>query len=170
MSTDDKYLDIPASRRENFVYRIIKTRHLFDLLSTSENVLVRPKLWDDPFENFILLSHFIRKGEPVIIGHRDHFYGQCWTFQRASDAMWRIYSPDSKAVRIRSTIRRLAESLTTWRGHWAGQEAFIGRVRYLKSQDLVAFGRSVLQGRESAHPQKSRPDSFGETSSVQTRA
>jgi hypothetical protein len=62
--------------------------------------------------------------------------------------MWRIYSPASNAVRIRSSIRRLVESLNGWRGPWAIQEAFIGRVRYLKSQDLLAFGRSVLQGDE----------------------
>jgi hypothetical protein len=148
MTAANNYLDIPASQGDDFVYRIIKTCRLFDLLSASKNVLVRPKLWDDPFENFILSSHFIRNGERVTIGHRDHFYGQCGTFQRASDAMWRIYSPDSRAIRIRSTIRRLAESLSTWRGHRAGQEAFIGRVRYLKSQDLLAFGRSLLQGHE----------------------
>ncbi|HEY1205715.1 MAG: DUF2971 domain-containing protein [Bryobacteraceae bacterium] len=148
MSTDNNYLDIPAAGRDGFIYRIIKTCYLFKLLSTGKNVLVRPKLWDDPFENFILHSHFISNGEPVIIDARDHFYGQCWTFERASDAIWRIYSPNSKAVRIRSTIRRLAESLSSWRGNWAVQEAFIGRVRYLKSQDLVAFGNSVLRGHE----------------------
>jgi hypothetical protein len=154
MITDSNYLDIPTAGRDAFIYRIIKTRYLLKLLSAGKNVLVKPKLWDDPFENFILQSHFIWKGEPVIIAARDYFYGQCWTLQRASDAIWRIYSPNSTAVRIRSTIRRLAESLSSWRGNWAAQEPFIGRVRYLKSQDLVAFGSSVLRGNEGPLTQR----------------
>lgn len=148
MVDDETYLGLTATRRDDYVYRIDKTRHLFDLLSTGENVLVRPKLWADPFENFILRSHFIRNGEPIIIGPRDHFYGQCWTFQQASDAMWRIYSPDSGAVRLRSTIRKLVESLRSWRDHWADQEVFMGKVQYLKNRDLIDFGRSMLMGRQ----------------------
>jgi hypothetical protein len=146
MNADSNYLGIPASRRNAFIYRIIKSSYLLDLLSRSENFLVKPKKWDDPFENFILRSHLIRRGQQVSIGHRDHFYGQCWTFQAASDAMWRIYSNSNEpGVRIRSTIRRLVGSLSSWRGSWSAQEAFIGKVRYLKSKDLLAFGRSVLQ-------------------------
>jgi hypothetical protein len=146
VSVNSNYLDVPVSRVDGFVYRVIKTCRLFDLLSGRENVLVKPKLWDDPFENFILRSHYIRKGEPVIIGHRDHFFGQCWTLQTASDAMWRIYSPDSRGLRIRTTIRKLAESLSVWRAHWAGQEVFVGKVRYLKREELLAFGKSILRG------------------------
>lgn len=147
MGTDDNYLDIPSSKRDGYVYRIIKTTRLFEFLKKGENVLVKPELWDDPFENFVLKSHFIRDGEPVAIGPRDHSYGQCWTLQQASDAMWRIYSPRSNAVRIRTSVRKLAEGMRKWRGSWAAQESFVGKVRYLKDADLVAFGRSVLQGK-----------------------
>src|SRR5438128_1264669 len=83
----NNYLGIPAWQRDAFVYRIVKTERLFRFLRTGENVLVKPALWEDPFENFILKSHFIRKGEPVVIGHRDYFCGQCWTLQGASDAV-----------------------------------------------------------------------------------
>jgi hypothetical protein len=40
----------------------------------------------------------------------------------------------------------LAESLRNWRGEWSAQEAYVGKVRYLKNEDLLAFGRSMLQG------------------------
>lgn len=148
MGTDDNYLDIPTSKRDTYVYRIIKTTHLFEFLKKGENVLVKPELWDDPFENFILKSHFIRDGEPVAIGPRDQFYGQCWTLQQASDAMWRIYSPRFNAVRIRTSVRKLAVGMRKWRGSWAAKESFVGKVRYLKDAELVAFGRSVLQGKQ----------------------
>jgi hypothetical protein len=64
----NNYLDIPAFQRDAFVYRIVKTERLFRFLRTGKNVLVKPELWDDPFENFILKSHFIRQGEPVMFG------------------------------------------------------------------------------------------------------
>jgi hypothetical protein len=144
LSTGANYLHIPARQYGRRVYRVVKKERFLSLLATRKNVLVKPELWDDPFENFILKSHFVQNGELVTINHRDHYYGQCWTLQQASDAMWRIYSPDSTGIRIRSTIRKLAESLADWRGEWAAQEVYVGKVRYLNTTRLLAFGRSVL--------------------------
>lgn len=92
-------------------------------------MLVRPSKWEDPFENFILRA--------------DSVYGQCWTLQRSSDAMWRIYSPKVDAVRIRSTARRLLESLNQIRGSSGHREAFIGRVRYLNNQRLMSYAKKI---------------------------
>ena len=36
------------------IYRIMKPEHVYSLFMTRQNVLVSPRLWDDPFENFIL--------------------------------------------------------------------------------------------------------------------
>ena len=75
-------------------------KRLLELFQTRHNVLVAPEKWDDPFENFILKSDRVsRRG----------WYGQCWTWQRASDAMWRIYSGDKNGVRMRSTPAKLLE-------------------------------------------------------------
>jgi len=81
------YLDVRPADRRRFIYRIIPTFRLIELLKMKENVLSKPKKWDDPFENFILRSHLIREGTRVSIGLRDCFYGQCWTLQSVSDAM-----------------------------------------------------------------------------------
>lgn len=99
--------------------------------------MVKPNKWQDPFENFILRA--------------DRVYGQCWTLQTASDAMWRIYSPNAEAVRIRSTVRRLLESLNSDRGSTANTEAFIGRVRYLNNQKLMAYAKTI-HGKTYRHP------------------
>jgi len=123
------YINILASERDSFIYRIISLRQLFDLFAGEANVLVKPSKWQDPFENFILRA--------------DRVYGQCWTLQAASDAMWRIYSPNADAVRIRSTVRRLLESLNEDRGSTAHTEAFIGRVRYLDSQKLMSYAKTI---------------------------
>lgn len=111
---DANYLYLLGPMRDKFVYRIIPVERLFELFASRQNVLVKPKRWEDPFENFILKARVqLPDGACAIIGFRDQFYGQCWTLQSALDAMWRIYSPKSEAVRVRSRVRKLAESL--WR-------------------------------------------------------
>lgn len=126
----DNYLNIEATARDKYVYRIISFSRLLELLAMKENVLVKPGKWADPFENFIVRSQ--------------HAFGQCWTLHSASDAMWRIYSPEANAVRIRSTIRMLAESLTMAGAGTMSGEAFIGRVKYLKNSSLMTFAEDAV--------------------------
>jgi hypothetical protein len=130
MNTNN-YLNIPTAARDTSVYRIICIPRLFEFFEKRLNVLVKPQKWEDPFENFV--------------SHSQQVYGQCWTFQSASDAMWRIYSRNSDAVRIRSTVRKLADSLSRTRGKEAHVEAFIGQVQYLRNAKLMAFAKNISQ-------------------------
>jgi hypothetical protein len=107
----DNYLNLPMSHIDRPVYRIISVKRVIELFQRRQNVLVKPSLWDDPFENFILNSHILIEGRKLTLRSRNYVYGQCWTRHAASDAMWRIYSPEKNGVRIRSTPRRLAEGL-----------------------------------------------------------
>lgn len=130
MASNPKFIGIPDDQRNCYVYRFIPVKYLYDLFDTGENVVVSPSKWDDPWENFIL------KGQKV---PRKGWFGQCWTRLRASDAMWRIYSRDSKGVRIRSTPSKLASvSLCS---DW---KVFIGKVKYPKQDDLMQFAQSAL--------------------------
>jgi len=144
---DDNYIEIPKAMRSRYIYRIVSVERLFELFENRQNVLVKPKKWDDPFENFILRARMkLQTGQFAQFSFHDQFYGQCWTLQTASDAMWRIYSPDRSAVRIRSTIRTVAESLSLTLGDRAQIQAFIGKVRYLPSKRLSAFASSWFPG------------------------
>lgn len=144
---DDNYIEIPRAMRSRNIYRIVSIERLFELFENRQNVLVKPKKWDDPFENFILRARIrLPTGQFAQFSFHDQFYGQCWTLQSASDAMWRIYSPDRSAVRIRSTIRTVAESLSKELGDYAQIRAFIGRVRYPPSKRLSDFASSWFPG------------------------
>lgn len=140
------YINVPQSERDRPLYRIISLDRLFQLFESKRNVLVAPSKWEDPFENFILNSRMGHGGGSP--GQRflnqECIFGQCWTRRAASDAMWRIYSPDKGAVRIRSTPRRLLESLAATTGAPC-DEAFIGKVKYLSQAKLVRFAESALQ-------------------------
>ncbi len=133
--------------RSRHIYRIVSVERLFELFENRQNALIKPKKWDDPFENFILRARIrLQTGQLAQFPFHDQFYGQCWTFQSASDAMWRIYSRDRNAVRIRSTIRAVAESLSKALGDHSQIQAFIGKVRYLPSKLLREFASSWFPG------------------------
>ncbi len=133
--------------RSRHIYRIVPVERLFELFENRQNVLVKPRKWDDPFENFILRARIrLETGQLAQFSFHDQFYGQCWTLQSSSDAIWRIYSPNRSAIRIRSTIQTLAESLSTVLGDYAQIQAFIGKVRYLPSRRLSAFASSWFPG------------------------
>lgn len=145
------FLNLSSSERDNFVYRIVSLDRLYELFKSSRNVLVKPHKWEDPFENFILKCKVrLPDGRHAAIGFHDDFYAQCWTLQSASDAMWRIYSPNRNAVRLRSTIRRLGSSLWRHCGEWAPDETFIGKVRYLPAKALEQFAKGILRSEGGA--------------------
>lgn len=114
------------------VYRIFSFRRFVELLKNKENVLVRPALWEDPFENFFLKSKAVTsEGEHVSLESLERsWYGQCWTLNRDSDAMWRIYSHDKYGIRVKTTIRKLLESIYDGEDEFSPLKYFIGKVSY----------------------------------------
>jgi hypothetical protein len=149
--SDENFIHLSDADRDRYIYRIISLSRLFQLFSSRANVFVKPKRWDDPFENFILRSRIrLPSGEICSHGNRDAIYGQCWTLQSASDAMWRIYSPQGEAVRIRTTPRRRAQSIIK-SSAIRTQTVRIGKVSYLSQAALVRFARRSFKTRESAY-------------------
>lgn len=141
------YLNFNDSELDQYIYRIISKSRLLELFNNRENVLVSPKLWEDPFENFIMQSKVkLSTGEIGEITFRNDYFAQCWSFHKASDAMWRIYSPKKDGIRIRTTVKKLAESLSNNLGDWKNTQCFIGKVRYLPNKKLLNFANTVLTG------------------------
>lgn len=145
----DNFLGIRKYETESEVFRVIPVFRLLEHFKTKQNVLVRPKLWDDPFENYILrATATLPSGETARFGFRDELYGQCWTLQRESDAMWRIYSADKSSVRIRSRINLLFQSLYSEINHFPELSVFVGRVKYESQKSMIkklADVRDVLE-------------------------
>ncbi len=144
------YLNFCESNLNRPVYRYIELKTLYAMLKNRHNQLSRPALWGDPFENLTLSgSGRYPDGSIRSFGLRDHVYGQCWTQEKRSDAMWRIYCPADQGgnfcgVRIRTTLRRLAKSLSRAVGGDAKECAFIGKVRYLTDDQLDRMARSLF--------------------------
>lgn len=130
LNLNEKEIDLP-------IYRVISIERLFELFHDKLNVLVNPKRWDDPFENFMLNSLIqFKSGIKVSIGFKKNLYGQCWTRTRESDAMWRIYSPNKDGVRISSTPRKLFNNLIEISENSKNIDCFIGKVKYYSTPTL----------------------------------
>ena len=126
------------------IYRIFSQDRFFELFEEQSNSLVQPKKWDDPFENIFLESPVkAATGEFRSFCFHDAVYGQCWTLESRSDAMWQIYSKNGDGIRVRTTVGKLLDSLQAAHGDEAEERCFIGRVRYEKDRQLLEFGSVV---------------------------
>jgi hypothetical protein len=127
------------------IYRIFNFERLLEIFKEQKLTLVKPKLWDDPFENFILNSIGVMSdGREFTNDLRDKFYGQCWSLTKESDAMWRIYSPDKDSVKVKTTIRKLFTPLFDIGGHHTKMNGivynlstFVGKVKYETTKNLT---------------------------------
>lgn len=132
------YIHLTSAERQSPVYRIMSAKRVADVLRNECLTLVKPKLWDDPFENALLSSAFsMSQGEQVGFSAKDAVYGQCWTRHRETDAMWRIYSHAKDGVRLTSSPRRLVEALSASDSKFAAIRAFIGKVKYYGKNKLL---------------------------------
>lgn len=139
------YLNFEADAKDRFVYRITSVERLKELFSSRSNTLVKPKLWDDPFENFILRSKVrLKSGEMIKYNYHESVYGQCWTFHKESDAMWRIYAPGKDGVRLRSTITALALQFESAHPEHTDGRCCVGRVRYLSPRRMKRVAESTF--------------------------
>lgn len=139
----DQLINLTRKQRSAPIYRVFGIQRLLEMFSSENNTLVKPALWDDPFENFILTLAIQASPNPnSYVVAKDGFFGQCWSMLRESDAMWRIYSPDKNGVKVRTTVGKLFDSLCNApekRG-----ESFIGKVFYKKDAEL----RSRIRDRD----------------------
>jgi len=70
----------------------------------------KPRLWDDPFENFMerVTIHERKEDKLIELGSTfSKLFGQCWTLEEETDAMWRIYPRKKKGVKVKTTAGKL---------------------------------------------------------------
>jgi hypothetical protein len=114
------------------LYRVFTKDRLLQMFKDRKLTLVAPDLWDDPFENFLAKCPVSVGGMTGvrIDGLFKNFYGQCWTLNPESDAMWRIYSPNKDGARVSTTAGRLFRAIYDPHNPSASMSFYIGSVGY----------------------------------------
>jgi hypothetical protein len=137
--------DFDAGDFDRDIYRIFSLGRFKELIENNELVLVRPSIWDDPFENFFLKGNTIDgDGNLVSLEHLyNSWYGQCWTLTPESDALWRIYSPDKQGVRIRTNMRKLFSVYWDDQDIHSRNKYYIGVVNYYSRKEIEKLLREL---------------------------
>jgi Protein of unknown function (DUF2971) len=134
--------------RDEVIYRIFTIKRFLEILDEKKNTLVKPKKWDDPFENFLFSANATDQyGHQIgLESLRDSYFGQCWSFHDENDAMWRIYAANKDGVKVKTTVGRLFDEFYS---AITGPElkCYIGRVEYLAEEDI----RHILGDEELVH-------------------
>ena len=104
-------------RMESFdlvMYKYIRLDYVLNMLETKKLRFDNVKKWEDVYENFVDKEEIIllnSEGEEM---HNRACYGQSWTVQEESDAMWRIYSHAGQVVRVMTVYPLLYHVLGEW--------------------------------------------------------
>jgi len=120
------------------VYRVFSKQRLLEMFTDKKLTLVAPHKWEDPFENFLSKCKATVDGIPnvALSGIFKNYYGQCWTINPQSDAMWRIYSPNKDGARVCTTVGRLIRTIYDAKNPFAHMSYYIGSVGYETESDL----------------------------------
>ena len=136
--SDNEYFDFLKMP----IYQILPWKYVQQIL---EKGVLRfnniNKFWEDPYELCLFNEDIIYDRYDIKDFLKEsvkRYYGQCWSINRDSDAMWRIYSHDKQSVRIKTTILKLIEVLNQTRGMGESAPLF-GKVRYVSKGELIKW-------------------------------
>lgn len=95
------------------LFRIMPLERFLQLIYTKQNVLVRPSEWSDPYDCPIEKSAMILEPNKIEQFDFTRWYGQCWSSNPNSDALWHIYTKGkiARAVKIKTTANALMKDL-----------------------------------------------------------
>lgn len=149
---------------EQSIYRIFPYFRFKEILVNKELVLVNPRKWEDPFENFFMNSEcygMILDSENILIDvkrintdlQKETIYGQSWTLYEESDALWRIYSSNENwGVKVKTTIKKLFTAIkNSKKVSLEGGLPYMGKVSYLKIEEIKNYTSSIYYNSNVTH-------------------
>jgi hypothetical protein len=70
------YLNLEESEYDSHIYRIMPFERFLELFDCRRNVLVKPKFWEDTFENYALKSKLkFPDGTEIALDTHERLYG-----------------------------------------------------------------------------------------------
>ena len=97
------------------MYKYIPLKYVQNMLETGKFRFDNIKKWEDVYENFVDKEDVNLLNSPkdgIVLGST--LFGQSWTTQEESDAMWRIYSNAGCAVRVQTVYPLLFHVMVEW--------------------------------------------------------
>lgn len=122
---------------ETKIYHIMKINNFFELMRTKSLIFKRPKLWGDPYEDFISKEKFVSKNGQEIQYDLDMVYAQCWTFNQECDGMWKSFASIDCGIKIETSISKFYKIMLNRNN--VEENNFIGKVLYVTRSETDEF-------------------------------
>lgn len=120
------------------IYRVIEVFRLFEIFENRLLTFTTPKMWEDPYENFLEFSYGVLDENPNMrisyAGYSKLIFGQCWTLNEETDAVWRIYSPNRDRAKVKTTMKKFQKVLESINDEWF--RSYLGKVKYLSESEI----------------------------------
>jgi len=148
--TIQEFQDTLNAVRATSIYKYMNLDHVKSMIQNQILWISKVNTWDDVYENILFKQNFFHNlgGQITPVNASavgNNIFGQCWTSQPESDAMWRIYSPDknSYAVRVKTTIGKLMDAAFV--SPQAIPAVFVGEVSYVDNGEITRILSKYVQ-------------------------
>lgn len=130
------------------IYKFIPYKYLKTLIQ-GELYINKVSAWEDVYENFLFKESFELEDRTSIDAKAltSGIFGQSWTSEDETDAMWRIYSDVKSedigdcAVRVKTTARKLFDAIYT--NDKCMATTYIGKVDYKQPNGVDDWIRNL---------------------------
>lgn len=130
--------------KDDRLFRYLTLAQFISLMENKRLFLKKVKSWDDPWEGPDDQLPLIKEDGKQI---KDESLltlstvGQCWTYEKDSDAMWRIYSNDRQGVMI-ETIASNFEYIKNLKHALLSKVNYYNKSNYIEKRQEIAKNRS----------------------------
>jgi hypothetical protein len=157
IDTSAKHYIVDIEDTNACIFRLMEVNRLFEIFESGIISYTAPKLWEDPFENFLEYSYGTVNKKPNMrvdySGYGKRIFGQCWTLNMETDAIWRIYSPNLNRVKVKTTVRKMQTMLEEIKDDWF--RSYIGKVDYKEESEIKS---SIADGISTPESSAFLPD------------
>lgn len=126
-----------------YIHRIIPFELFVDMVKNNFVSLSSPLQWDDKYELWLYKQNYQYMGQNRSFGDLSEIYCQCWTFNRETDFMWRIYGSSTPSIKLTTKIEKLHDVF-----YKSGYQPIIGPIKYLQRNKFENYLNSKKSTRE----------------------
>ncbi len=125
------------------LYRYMSLAQFLSIVENNKIFLNKVKNWEDPWEGpddqipLRLKSGKLERHHSFLTSTT---VGQCWTYEKDSDAMWRIYSSDRQGVMIETSVESFGEIQGL-------REAVLAKVIYYNRDNYIKKRTEIFENK-----------------------
>ena len=118
---------------KKFIYKFLSMGNAFKILDNKQLWFANPIKWKDPFEKRFLNATYIDSGKQDSFRYKDRIACMCITQTPNSEASWKAYSENDKAIKFSINRKVLLEVLEDKTSKY---DIYIGKMEYMNTVDI----------------------------------